>query len=61
MYWRFPIDKLLSPSSFAEVPRVHSGDLIRIIRSFTNPLWLFRAPATPASAGARGDQDGRHA
>ena len=60
MYWRIPLDQLLS-TSCAAATRVRPGDLARTIISFTNPLWRAAALATPASAGARGDQDRRNA
>jgi hypothetical protein len=56
MYWRTPIDRLLSPS-FATAPRVRLGDLVATIISFINPLWRAGRLATPASAGVQGDQD----
>jgi hypothetical protein len=55
MYWRTPIDQLLSPPSFGTAPRVRLGDLVQTLTRFSNPLWPARAPAAPF-AGEEGDQ-----
>jgi hypothetical protein len=56
MFWRIAIDQLFEPAVSDERGAVSHRDVLDALRNFTNPLWQARAPATPASAGARGDQ-----
>lgn len=54
MFWRMPLHDL--PSLAAGEAPVDVARILAAIRSFTNPLWPTRAPATPL-VGEEGDQD----
>jgi hypothetical protein len=53
MYWRMPLNDL--PSLAAREAPIDVSRILAAIRSFTNPLWPTRAPATPL-VGEEGDQ-----